>query len=55
MESYLNPAGLGFAPSSVNPSDVSLYVVDRGVDNNTNPNENDGLVYEFAFDSWLLA
>jgi hypothetical protein len=23
-----------------------MYVVDRGVDNNTNPSENDGRLYE---------
>jgi hypothetical protein len=34
---------------------MSLYVVDRGVDNNSDPNENDGKVYEFIFDQWLIA
>ncbi len=50
-----NAAGLAFAPSSQNPNETSLYVAARGVDNNSDPNENDGMVYEFAFDSWLLA
>jgi hypothetical protein len=50
-----NPAGLEFAPSSVNPDQTSLYVVARGVDNDSNPNENDGVVYEFSMDQgWLL-
>ena len=50
-----NPAGLEFAPSSVNPDQTSLYVVARGVDNDSNPNENDGAVYEFSMDQgWLL-
>jgi hypothetical protein len=43
----LNPAGLVFAPSSQNPGAMNLYVVARGVDNDTNPNENDGKLYEF--------
>jgi len=45
-------AGLAFAPSSDpndDPSVMNLYVADRGVDNNTDPNENDGMVYELTF------
>jgi len=41
------PAGVGVGPSSYNPSVMSVYVSDRGVDNNQDPNENDGKVYEF--------
>jgi hypothetical protein len=41
------PAGLAFAPSSVTPGQMNLWIVDRGVDNNSDPNENDGKVYEF--------
>ncbi|HSF14766.1 MAG TPA: Ig-like domain-containing protein, partial [Vicinamibacteria bacterium] len=40
------PAGLTFAPGSVDSSSVSLYVAARGVDNDSNPNENDGRIYE---------
>ena len=44
------PGGLVYAPPSVsNPpnfSTLNLYVVDRGVDNGADPNENDGRVYE---------
>jgi len=40
--------GLGFAPSSTDPSKMNLYVVDRGVDNGENPFENDGKVYEMS-------
>jgi len=40
------PAGLAFAPSSVNPSESNLFVADRGVDNDANPNENDGRIFE---------
>jgi hypothetical protein len=47
-------AGLAFGPSSVNPDETSLYLVARGVDNDSHPSENDGMVYEFGFD-WLLA
>jgi len=41
-------AGLARGPSSSGMG-FSLYVVDRGVDNNSDPNENDGKMYEFAF------
>jgi hypothetical protein len=50
-----NPAGLEFAPSSVDPNQTSLYVAARGVDNDSNPNENDGQVYEFSIDTTLLS
>ena len=42
------PAGLSYAPSSQNPSVMNLYITARGVDNDTDPNENDGKVYEFS-------
>ncbi|MBD2194976.1 MULTISPECIES: SdiA-regulated domain-containing protein [Calothrix] len=44
----LKPAGITFAPSSQNPYELSFYIVDRAVDNDTDPNENDGKIYEFA-------
>ena len=35
---------------------MSLYIADRGINNDLDPNENDGKVYEFFFDNdWLLA
>jgi hypothetical protein len=37
-----------FAPGSVNASVKSLYITDRGVDNNNDPNENDGEIYELS-------
>nr|NIR37415.1 hypothetical protein [Actinomycetota bacterium] len=40
------PAGLAYGPGSANPGQMSLWIVDRGVDNSSDPNENDGLVYE---------
>ena len=50
------PAGLALAPSSDGNADHrSLYVVDRAVDNNTNPNENDGKVYEFLLHDFPIA
>ena len=42
------PAGLEYAPRSGNPGAMSLYIVDRGVDNDSDPRENDGKMYEFA-------
>ncbi len=44
-------AGLAYGPSSTNPNDRHLYIVDRGVDNGQNPNENDGKLYELSFPS----
>ncbi|WP_343221628.1 cadherin domain-containing protein [Mesorhizobium silamurunense] len=50
------PAGLALAPSSDDPShQMSLYIVDRGVDNDSHPTENDGKIYEFHLNDWLLA
>jgi uncharacterized protein YjiK len=42
------PAGLTYAPSSVDPLAMSIYITERGVDNNSDPNENDGKVYEIS-------
>jgi hypothetical protein len=39
-------SGLAFGPRSTNASQTSLYVASRGVDNNSDPNENDGKIYE---------
>ena len=45
------PAGLALAPSSIDPTAVSLWIVDRGVDNDEDPTENDGRVYEMSLPS----
>jgi uncharacterized protein YjiK len=39
-------SGLAYAPSSVNLNVKSIYMASRGVDNNNDPNENDGKVWE---------
>ena len=44
------PAGLAFAPRSNDASVMSLYIADRGVDNDSDPDENDGKVYEVGLD-----
>ncbi|MBD2358011.1 hypothetical protein H6G41_25945 [Tolypothrix sp. FACHB-123] len=44
----IKPAGITIAPSSQNPYLQSLYIVDRAIDNDTDANENDGRLYEFA-------
>ncbi len=44
----MNPSGLAFGPGSQDPTTNHLYVSDRGVDNDTDPNENDGRIFEFA-------
>ncbi|UCE86393.1 MAG: hypothetical protein JSU66_01225, partial [Deltaproteobacteria bacterium] len=42
------PAGLALAPSSVEPGVMSLWLADRGVDNDGDPDENDGRIHEFT-------
>jgi uncharacterized repeat protein (TIGR01451 family) len=47
-------SGLTIAPSSANPDVLSLYITDRGVDNNIPGGtifENDGKIYEMVFPS----
>ncbi|HSF17945.1 MAG TPA: hypothetical protein VLK65_20575 [Vicinamibacteria bacterium] len=44
----IKPAGLAYAPGSQDPLLMNFYITDRGVDNNVDPNENDGKVYEMA-------
>jgi hypothetical protein len=49
--SYLplvRPAGLAWAPRSTDPTQNSLYISDRKVDNDNQPSENDGAIYEIA-------
>jgi hypothetical protein len=49
--SYLpldRPAGLAWAPRSTDPTQKSLYIADRKVDNDGQPTENDGAIYEIA-------
>ena len=41
-------AGVAVAPGSVDPNVRNYYTVARGVDNNSDPNENDGMLYEIA-------
>jgi hypothetical protein len=41
-------SGLAYAPSSQNPALMNIYIADRGVDNNSNPSENDGRLYELT-------
>ncbi len=45
-----SPSGLAYGRRSDNPDFMSLYVVDRRVDNDTDPKENDGQLYEFGLD-----
>ncbi|KPJ93408.1 MAG: hypothetical protein AMJ53_07310, partial [Gammaproteobacteria bacterium SG8_11] len=46
------PAGLAYAPTSNNPFSKSLYIVARGTDNDGNPTENDGEIYEISLGSF---
>lgn len=43
------PAGLAWGPSSSDPDVNHLYIADRGVDNATDPEENDGRIFEISF------
>jgi hypothetical protein len=45
-----SPAGLALAPASAGGPGKNLYIVDRGEDNNGDPLENDGKMYEVSFE-----
>lgn len=45
------PAGVGVGPASQGGSGMSIYIVDRGIDNGQDPNENDGRLYEVTLDA----
>ena len=51
----LAPAGLAYAPSSKDPNARSYYIVDRGVDNNDDPNIVDGKMFELSAATPLAA
>jgi hypothetical protein len=44
----INPAGLAYAPASDGSGPSHFYIVDRGIDNDIDPNENDGKMYEMT-------
>ena len=44
-------AGITLAPSPSDPSVMDLYIVAKGVDNESDPLENDGELFRFAFPS----
>jgi hypothetical protein len=44
----LNPSSIAYGPSSRDPSRRSFYITDRGVDNGSDPNENDGRIVELG-------
>ena len=49
--SFLNAvstAGMAYGPGSNNPSVNNIYIVARGIDNNVDPSENDGKMYEIS-------
>ncbi len=41
-------AGVALAPASGDPAVMHYYVIDRGIDNEVDPTENDGKLYEFT-------
>lgn len=47
-------AGLAYAPASNGSESKRFYIVDRGVDNNTDPNIVDGKMYEMTAPSALI-
>lgn len=51
-----NPEGLTLAPSSVDPAVMNIYITATGVDNDADPNENDGMIYEMTLpETWKQA
>jgi uncharacterized protein YjiK len=44
----IHPDGITFAPSNLDPAKKSVYIADRGIDNDSDPNENDGKIYEMS-------
>jgi len=48
VTNQLKAAGITVAPATNDPSRLDLYIVDRGVDNDADPNENDGKLYELS-------
>jgi uncharacterized protein YjiK len=42
------PAGLAYAPASGGSGDMNFYIVDRGIDNDSNPNIIDGKMFELT-------
>lgn len=44
----INASGIVLAPGSVSPMRMSMYVSDRAVDNGSDPDENDGKIYELT-------
>jgi len=46
----VQPAGVTMAPSSEDSSQFSVYIVDRGIDESEDINENDGRLYEFSLE-----
>jgi sugar lactone lactonase YvrE len=42
------PAGLAYAPASDGSGDLHFYIADRGIDNDSHPEENDGKIYELT-------
>jgi hypothetical protein len=44
----VHPSGIAIAPGSKQPRTRSLYVTDKGIDNNDKPSENDGQLFEFS-------
>jgi uncharacterized protein YjiK len=43
----VQPSGITLAPGSDVATETHIYVTDRGQDNNTDPGENDGRIFEF--------
>jgi hypothetical protein len=44
----VNGAGITLAPGGAAPNETHIYVSDRNVDNDVDPSENDGRIFEFA-------
>jgi hypothetical protein len=49
--SAIRRSDVDHAPGSINPSLNNFYVASRGVDNNADPNENDGKIWEIKINT----
>jgi hypothetical protein len=48
IQGMLNLSGLAMAPGSNDSTQMNYWIVDRAVDNGSDPNENDGKLYELT-------
>lgn len=50
----IESGGITLAPGSINSNNFNFYIVDRGIDNDIDPTENDGRLHELTLGGDLL-